>query len=150
MAEAPELMLLDEPTNHLDIQAIEWLETQLRETRAAYVLISHDRAFLRGTLARDALDRPGQVRRRDEAGFDGFEEWRETVWAEEDEGPPQAGPQDQGRGLAGPSKASARARKRNQGRVRALAALLAERAAQIRRQGTAALELEPVRSRGKR
>ncbi len=35
MAEAPELMLLDEPTNHLDIAAIEWLETQLMETRAA-------------------------------------------------------------------------------------------------------------------
>ncbi len=44
LAEAPELMLLDEPTNHLDIQAIEWLERELSETRAAFVLISHDRA----------------------------------------------------------------------------------------------------------
>jgi ATP-binding cassette subfamily F protein uup len=47
LAEAPELMLLDEPTNHLDIQAIEWLEAELADTRAAFVLISHDRAFLR-------------------------------------------------------------------------------------------------------
>ncbi|MEL6121217.1 MAG: ATP-binding cassette domain-containing protein, partial [Pseudomonadota bacterium] len=47
MAESPELMLLDEPTNHLDIQAIGWLEEQLRASRGAYVLISHDRAFLR-------------------------------------------------------------------------------------------------------
>jgi ATP-binding cassette subfamily F protein uup len=47
LAEAPELMLLDEPTNHLDIQAIEWLEAELAQTRAAFVLISHDRAFLR-------------------------------------------------------------------------------------------------------
>ncbi|TNF15498.1 MAG: ABC-F family ATP-binding cassette domain-containing protein, partial [Rhodobacteraceae bacterium] len=46
LAEAPELMLLDEPTNHLDIEAIAWLENQLRETRRAFVLISHDRAFL--------------------------------------------------------------------------------------------------------
>ena len=30
MAEAPELMLLDEPTNHLDIQAISWLENELK------------------------------------------------------------------------------------------------------------------------
>jgi ATP-binding cassette subfamily F protein uup len=45
MAEAPELMLLDEPTNHLDIEAIAWLENELKQTRAAFVLISHDRAF---------------------------------------------------------------------------------------------------------
>ena len=30
MAEAPGLMLLDEPTNHLDIDAIGWLEQELR------------------------------------------------------------------------------------------------------------------------
>ena len=35
MAEAPELMLLDEPTNHLDIEAIAWLEAELKSTRAA-------------------------------------------------------------------------------------------------------------------
>ena len=46
MAEAPELMLLDEPTNHLDIEATLWLEEELKSTRAAFVLISHDRAFL--------------------------------------------------------------------------------------------------------
>ena len=39
LAEAPELMLLDEPTNHLDIQAIEWLEAELKQTRTAFVLI---------------------------------------------------------------------------------------------------------------
>ncbi len=65
MAEAPELMLLDEPTNHLDIQAIEWLEDELKNTRTAFVLISHDRAFLRAlTRATLWIDR-GQVRRRE-------------------------------------------------------------------------------------
>ena len=44
MAEEPELMLLDEPTNHLDIEAIAWLESELKGTRTALVLISHDRA----------------------------------------------------------------------------------------------------------
>ncbi|MEJ2034836.1 MAG: ATP-binding cassette domain-containing protein, partial [Maritimibacter sp.] len=47
IAEAPDLMLLDEPTNHLDIEAIAWLEDELKSTRAGFVVISHDRAFLR-------------------------------------------------------------------------------------------------------
>jgi ATP-binding cassette subfamily F protein uup len=148
MAEAPELMLLDEPTNHLDIQAIQWLEEELRSTRTAFVLISHDRAFLKAlTRATLWIDR-GQVRRR-ESGFDGFEEWRETVWAEED---------DQRHKLDRKIKAEARwavegisaRRKRNQGRVRALADLRAERAGQIRRQGTAAMALESGTTSGKR
>ncbi|MFT4962535.1 MAG: ATP-binding cassette subfamily F protein uup, partial [Paracoccaceae bacterium] len=83
MAEAPDLMLLDEPTNHLDIQAIGWLERELKSTRTAFVLISHDRAFLR-ELSRATLwiDR-GMVRRQ-EKGFDEFEAWRDQMWEEED------------------------------------------------------------------
>ena len=148
MAEAPELMLLDEPTNHLDIQAIEWLEEELSSTRAAFVLISHDRAFLRG-LSRQTLwiDR-GQVRRR-EAGFDGFEDWRETIWAEEDEARHKLDRKIKAEAKWAVEGISAR-RKRNQGRVRALAELRAQRAAQIRRQGTAALELESGQTSGKK
>ena len=37
LAEAPDLMLLDEPTNHLDIEAIQWLETELKQTKAAFI-----------------------------------------------------------------------------------------------------------------
>ena len=65
MAEAPDLMLLDEPTNHLDIEAIAWLEAELKQSRAGYVLISHDRAFLRAlTKATLWIDR-GAVRRQE-------------------------------------------------------------------------------------
>ncbi|TKA94570.1 ABC-F family ATP-binding cassette domain-containing protein, partial [Cereibacter changlensis] len=148
MAHAPDLMLLDEPTNHLDIQAIQWLESELKGTRTAFVLISHDRAFLRAlTRATLWVDR-GQVRRR-ESGFDGFEEWRETVWAEEDEARHKLDRKIKAEARWAVEGISAR-RKRNQGRVRALAALRAERSSQIRRQGVAAMELESGPTSGKR
>ncbi len=42
----PELLILDEPTNHLDIEAVEWLETWLRDWPGAALIVSHDRYFL--------------------------------------------------------------------------------------------------------
>jgi ATP-binding cassette, subfamily F, member 3 len=45
----PDLLLLDEPTNHLDLAAIERLEAFLAEYPGAFVLVSHDRAFIRAT-----------------------------------------------------------------------------------------------------
>ena len=148
MAEAPELMLLDEPTNHLDIQAIEWLEAELASTRQAFVLISHDRAFLRAlTKATLWIDR-SEVRRR-ESGFDGFEDWRETVWAEEDDARHKLDRKIKAEAKWAVEGISAR-RKRNQGRVRALQVLRAERSSQIRRQGTAMMELESGSTSGKK
>lgn len=43
---APDLLLLDEPTNHLDIEAIEWLESYLKNFKGAVLLVTHDREFL--------------------------------------------------------------------------------------------------------
>jgi len=147
LAEAPELMLLDEPTNHLDIQAIGWLERELADTRAAFVVISHDRAFLRAlTRATLWIDR-GQVR-RNERGFDGFEDWRETVWAEEDEARHKLDRKIKAEAKWAVEGISAR-RKRNMGRVRALADLRAERGAMIRRQGTADMVLDAGQTSGK-
>ncbi|MFT5870111.1 MAG: ATP-binding cassette subfamily F protein uup [Paracoccaceae bacterium] len=148
LAEAPELMLLDEPTNHLDIEAISWLEAELAATRTGYVLISHDRAFLTAlTRATLWIDR-GKTRRL-EKGFSGFEDWRDTLWAEED---------IQRHKLDRKIKAEARwavegisaRRKRNQGRVRALGDLRDDRASMIKRQGTAAMALSDGKQSGKR
>ena len=148
MAEAPELMLLDEPTNHLDIQAILWLEAELQSTRAAFVMISHDRAFLRA-LSRATLWIDRAMVRRRESGFEGFEDWRDTIWAEEDDARHKLDRKIKHEAKWAVEGISAR-RKRNQGRVRALAALRSERAGQIRRQGTAAMELEASSTSGKR
>src|SRR5829696_8557712 len=43
----PDLLLMDEPTNHLDLPGIAWLERLLRGARFAYLVATHDRAFLR-------------------------------------------------------------------------------------------------------
>ncbi|WP_174214201.1 ABC-F family ATP-binding cassette domain-containing protein [Pseudophaeobacter sp. EL27] len=140
MAEAPDLMLLDEPTNHLDIEAITWLESELNSTRAAYVLISHDRAFLRAlTRATLWVDR-GQVRRQ-EKGFEGFEAWRDKIWEEEDQQRHKLNRLIKSESRWAVEGISAR-RKRNMGRVRALHELKDQRAGQIKRQGAAELALE--------
>ncbi len=47
LARRPDLLLLDEPTNHLDVPGIVWLERLLRAAPFAYVVATHDRAFLR-------------------------------------------------------------------------------------------------------
>ncbi|WP_254428882.1 ABC-F family ATP-binding cassette domain-containing protein [Ruegeria arenilitoris] len=140
MAEAPDLMLLDEPTNHLDIEAIGWLERELGATRAAFVLISHDRAFLRA-LTRATLWIDRGVVRRQEQGFEAFEAWRDKIWEEEDQQRHKLDRLIKSEARWAVEGISAR-RKRNQGRVRALQALRAERAAQIKRQGSAAMSLE--------
>jgi ABC transport system ATP-binding/permease protein len=83
LAPQPDILLLDEPTNHLDLPAIEWLEAELKSTRAALVLISHDRRFLESlSNCTTWLDR-GQSRRMNES-FGGFEGWRDKVLEEEE------------------------------------------------------------------
>ena len=148
MAEAPGLMLLDEPTNHMDIEAIRWLERELSQTKTGFVLISHDRAFLNAlTRATLWIDR-GQVRRQ-EKGFAHFEEWRDKAWEDEDMQRHKLNRKIKQEARWAVEGISAR-RTRNQGRVRALQDLRAEKASQIKRQGTAAMALNAGRTSGKK
>src|SRR5882672_6681268 len=143
----PDLLLLDEPTNHLDIEAIQWLESFLAEYEGAVMFVTHDRAFLQRLATRIIeLDRgtltswPGNygtyLRRKEEALAneqvlaDKFDKKlaEEEVW--------------------GRQGIKAR-RTRNEGRVKALEAMRAERAARREQMGNVRLEVEQAEQSGK-
>ncbi len=83
LAPQPDILLLDEPTNHLDLPAIEWLEDELKRSKSALVLISHDRRFLSNITRKTLwLDR-GRLREHGQ-GFSKFEDWRDKLLEEEE------------------------------------------------------------------
>ncbi|MEY4722807.1 MAG: putative transporter ATP-binding protein YheS [Candidatus Parcubacteria bacterium] len=45
----PDFLLLDEPTNYLDLHTVLLLERFLQKTRIGFLLVSHDREFLKNT-----------------------------------------------------------------------------------------------------
>lgn len=57
----PELMLLDEPTNFLDLESVLALETFLQDFSGAFLLISHDREFLKRTTDSTLEIEAGQI-----------------------------------------------------------------------------------------
>ncbi len=48
----PDILILDEPTNHLDLDAIEWLQEWLAETKKTVIFVTHDRYFLDAVCTR--------------------------------------------------------------------------------------------------
>jgi ATP-binding cassette subfamily F protein uup len=127
LAPEPDILLLDEPTNHLDLPAIEWLEEELKSSRSAMVLISHDRRFLETLSQATVWLSDGRSRRLDR-NFAGFESWRDEVLEQE-----EVARHKLDRKIASEMEwlhrgVTAR-RKRNQGRLRALHELRRQRRA---------------------
>ncbi|HEY2904987.1 MAG TPA: ATP-binding cassette domain-containing protein [Vicinamibacterales bacterium] len=143
----PDLLLLDEPTNHLDIDAIMWLESFLSGYRGAVLFVTHDRAFLQRLATRIVeLDRgrltswPGDyatyLRRKEEqlanqsVQAEKFDKKlaEEEIWLRQ----------------------GVKARRtRNEGRVRALMAMRAERAARREQMGQVRLVIDQGEASGK-
>src|SRR5262245_11667840 len=71
LVQKPDLLLLDEPTNHLDLAAIERLEAYLAEYDGAFVLVSHDRAFIRA-VCREIVELDGGKFVRYPYGYDKY------------------------------------------------------------------------------
>src|SRR5206468_5152181 len=143
----PDLLLLDEPTNHLDIDAIAWLETFLAEYAGAVMFVTHDRAFLQRLATRIVeLDRgrltswPGDyatyLRRKEDAlANDAVAATKFDKKLAEEEAWLRQG-------------IKAR-RTRNEGRVKALEAMRAERAARREQIGNVRLQVEQAEQSGK-
>ncbi len=61
IGQEPNLMLLDEPTNYLDLETLMVLENFLQGYDGAFLLISHDREFLRRTTSHILEVEAGQI-----------------------------------------------------------------------------------------
>ena len=136
----PDLLLLDEPTNHLDIDAMNWLETFLREYPGAVLFVTHDRVFLQRLATRIVeLDRghltswPGDyatfLRKK--------EEWLANEAVQNEKFDKRLAEEE-----AWLRQGIKARRTRNEGRVRALLAMREQRAARRARPGTVRLQTE--------
>jgi ATP-binding cassette subfamily F protein uup len=143
----PDLLLLDEPTNHLDIAGITWLEEFLLSAGGTLLFVTHDRAFLQRLATRIVeLDRgqlesfPGDYPRflARQAARAAEEETRHALFDKR---------------LAAEEvwiRQGIKARRtRNEGRVRALERLRAERAARRLRTGQARMSIPVAERSGK-
>ena len=143
----PDLLLLDEPTNHLDVEAIEWLEETIAAFRGAAIVVTHDRRFLDRVATRIAeLDR-GLL-----ASYPGnFAAYAERKAAELAHEATVARKFDKvlAQEEAWIRKGVEARRTRNEGRVRRLEQLRAERAARRDRLGSVDLVLDAGERSGK-
>jgi len=142
----PDLLLLDEPTNHLDVETIEWLEQFLLEFRGALLFVSHDRTFI-NRLATRILELDRGVLTVNDGDYDAYV--RSKARALEIEAQHQALFDKK---LAQEEvwiRQGVQARRtRNEGRVRALHALRAERRARRERSGRIELEAAATNESG--
>ena len=129
-AERPDVLLLDEPTNHLDIFAIETLEAMLAASRAAGLIVSHDRAFLERVTQRCYWLEDRRMWRLD-AGFAAFDAWSARIAAAEAEALRRLDKAIERESYTFYSSITAR-RSRNEGRAARLAAMRERKADLLR------------------
>ncbi|MCE9612635.1 MAG: ATP-binding cassette domain-containing protein [Lentisphaerae bacterium] len=142
----PDLVLLDEPTNHLDLDSIGELEEYLLRYCRTFMFVTHDRAFLRrlasrvveldrGKLRDWRCDYDTFLRRQSEVLAAEAKQWalfdkklaQEEVWIRQ----------------------GVRARRtRNEGRVRALMDLRAERSRRRERVGSVQMAIQEAERTG--
>ena len=146
LAMQPDLLLLDEPTNHLDVTGISLLEDLLVKG-PTLVVVTHDRMFLDRVVTRIVeLDRgllrsyPGnfaayQGRKAEQLAAEAVANRKfDKFWAQEE---------------VWIRKGVEARRTRNEGRVRRLEALRAERAARRERSGNVKLSVDAGERSGK-
>jgi ATP-binding cassette subfamily F protein uup len=143
----PDLLLLDEPTNHLDIEAITWLESFLAEYRGAVVFVTHDRAFLERLATRIVEIDRGQLTSWP-GDYAAFERKKEEWLANEELQNARFDKKMAGEEVWLRRGVKAR-RTRDEGRVKALMAMRAERADRRSRAGNVRLSIDSAESSGK-
>jgi ATP-binding cassette subfamily F protein uup len=136
----PSVLLLDEPTNHLDVAAIEWLEAVLAGYPGAVVFVTHDRVFLERLATRIVeLDRgrltswPGEYARYLE---------KKTALLESESVAEGKFDKRMAREEAWIRRGVKARRTRDEGRVRALVEMRAERASRRARIGQVRLQVD--------
>jgi ATP-binding cassette subfamily F protein uup len=148
-AEDPDVLLLDEPTNHLDILAIEALEARLKASRAALLIVSHDRAFLEHMTGTCFWLEGRQVRRLDR-GFGAFDAWAEKIVQAEAEAARRLDKAIE-REMHWLARGVTARRARNEGRRRKLMAMREEKTLRLRSaEGALAMGLASGGSSGQR
>lgn len=145
--EEPDLLLLDEPTNHLDFDGILWLEQIIKQSKCAYVIITHDRRFLDEVTTRIVeLDRgilhsyPGN-----------FSQWQaqKAAWLAAEQQQNERFDKFLAQEEVWIRKGIEARRTRNEGRVRRLEALRRERAARRERVGNVNFAIDSGERSGK-
>ncbi|WP_031435375.1 ATP-binding cassette domain-containing protein [Methylomarinum vadi] len=144
----PEVLLLDEPTNHLDFESIAWLEEQVLAFQGAVLFVTHDRSFLQRLSTRIVdLDR-GQL-----VSWPGnYDDYlrRKAAALEEEANQNAEFDKKLAKEEAWIRQGIKARRTRNEGRVRALKKLRAERAERRNTQGAARLSLSKGEASGKK
>ena len=143
----PDILLLDEPTNHLDIETIEWLETFLSGAGLTLIFVTHDRSFLRKLATRIAEIDRGKITSWP-GNFDAYLQGKQAALESEEKTQAVFDKKMAQEEIWIRQGIKAR-RTRNEGRVRALERMRAERSQRRDKIGKANIQLNKSELSGK-